>query len=229
MRTGFLSLPLELRLNIYNLTFGKSNAVFSAARKGDDNYSLFPVETVPLHETQRSSQLLRVCRTILLEAQPILYSTTRFHVIAQAFAGRLPCRVTNGHPTMSHVQHLIWQLDCDLLKHFYHDDLRLDPQALSQLKTLELRCRAETWRDSFMGEWCDREAFMKGRSQTIEFAKILRETMMNEGDEPVSLIEDRRQLDRGRMILRLERSQRHVLGDNVRKSTPSQLILLTEL
>lgn len=215
MATSFLSLPLEIRLNIYGLVFGDSNVIFGAKRKADDTYPLLPAETIALHDTQRSAQLLRVCSTILFEAQPVLYSKTRFHVIAHAFAGKLPYTVTNGHPSAPHVQHLIWQMDCDLMKHFYPNDLRLDPAALAELKTLELRCRADAWRNSFVGEWCDREAFVKGRNQMIEYAKMLQDAMSSGNGDGIVLVEDRREIDRGKVNLRLERSQKHLLVDSV--------------
>ena len=227
MESSFLSLPQELRLEIYNLVFGQSHVVLGAKRRGDDDYSLLPRETAPLHDTCRSSQLLRVCRTIYCEAQPLLYGGTRFHILAQAFAGKLPCTVTNGHPAASHIQHLTWQLDCDLLKHFYPEDVRLDPVALAQVRDIELRCRAETWRNSFMGEWCDREDFVRGRLHTINWAKTVRDVMTNGKTEDVSLVEDRSQLDRGRMVLRLVRGKPPVLMDNVSCPAPACRTLLT--
>ena len=228
MNTGFLRLPLEIRLTIYGLVFQDSNATFSAKRKADDTYPLLPADMIPLHGTQRGAQLLRTCKVVLFEAQPILYSRTRFHVTAHAFAGKLPYMVTNGHPTAPHVQHLVWQLDCDLMKHFYPDDLRLDSTALAELKTLELRCRAETWRNSFVGEWCDREAFVKGRDQMIDFGKILRAAMATQERDDITLLEDRRQLDHGRVVLRLESFHRHrVLNESVSASTLSGFTGLT--
>jgi hypothetical protein len=77
------------------------------------------------------------------------------------------------------------------------------------------------WRDSFMGEWCDREAFVKGREQTVEYAKILKDTMANGPDDVVRLVEDRGHLDRGRVILKVERKERE-LRDNVSAKSLSQ-------
>ncbi len=171
--------------------------------------SLLPAEIISLHNTHRSAQLLQVCGVILFLAQPVLYSSTGFHVIFQAIAGKLPCTVTNGHLAAPRVQRLIWQLDCDLMRHFYQDDLRLDLNALSRLKSLELRCRAETWRSSFMGEWCDCEAFVKGGNQTIHFAKLLSQSIVLGSDDCVTVVENRRQLDQGRVVLRLERLPTH--------------------
>jgi hypothetical protein len=212
---AFLDLPAEIRLSIYDLVFGNSNTVLSAKRRGDDRYSLLPAETTALHETHRSAQLLRVCKAIFLEALPILYSNTTFHIIAQAFAGQLPLTFTNGHPAASQVRQLVWQLDCDMMKHYYPDELRLSPTALVQLTSLELRCRAETWRNSFLGEWCDREAFVKGREQTIEFAKTIRSLMASGEDDCVALVEDRGQLERGQVILRLARGKPREVRETV--------------
>jgi hypothetical protein len=207
MAPTFLDVPVEIRLHIYSLIFEQRTAILSATRRADDHYSLVPAAASPLHRTQRSSQLLRVCKTILHEARPILYANTEFRVVAQAFAGRLPCSMTNGHPAAPHIQRLTWQLECDLLKHLYETDIDIDSTSLSQLKSLEIRCRAEAWRDSFMGEWCDRESFVTGRKQMINYASILKRLMTGANDKDVSLVEDQRQLNQGRVILRLLRNQ----------------------
>jgi hypothetical protein len=214
MAVGFLSLPAEIRLRIYGFVFNRAVAVHKVKRRGDDNYPMLPADVVPLQDTQRGAQLLRVCRTIFSEAQSILYGRTTFHVVVSAFAGRVPSTVTDCHPSIHRIQHLIWQLDCDLLKHFYPDDIHVESKDLSELMTLELRFRADTWRDSFMGEWCDREAFVKGKAGVIEYAQLLQKLMVGKNDQKVSLIENQRELERGRVILKLERTQRALL-DNV--------------
>lgn len=143
---------------------------------------------------------------------------------------KLPYMVTNGHPAAPHVQQMIWQLVCDLMKHFYPDDPRLDSTALPELRTLELRCRAETWRKPFVGEWYDREAFVKRRNQIIDFAKMLRVAMATEEHDDVTLVEDRRQFDHGKVVLRLEKLRRHrVLHDSVNTFSLPELTGLTEV
>lgn len=207
MAPTFLDLPAEIRLNIYNRVFERRTAAYCATRAADDNYSLLPAATSVLHDNSGCSQLLRVCKTVLHEARPVLYDKTEFYITVQAFAGRLPSSVTNGHPAAAYVQRLTWQLDCDLLKHFYESDLCIDHTSLAELKSLEIRCRAEAWRDSFVGEWCDRESFVKGRQQMIDYANLLKRLMSSNNKDEVTVIEDCRQLSRGRVILRLTRTK----------------------
>ncbi|OAP64120.1 hypothetical protein AYL99_00092 [Fonsecaea erecta] len=197
----FLDLPLEIRFEIYRLVFGHGKAVVEA-KSEDDSGALMPQLARFENHSPRSSQLLRVNKTILLEARPVLYANTVFHVISHAFAGRLPIRITDGHPCAPHIQHLIWQLDCDLLRHFYAEDLQLDLDEVAHWSSLEIRCRAETWRNSYLGEWCDREAFVKGRAQILEYAQVFHHAMSRSGGR-ITFAEDRRQLGRGRIILRL--------------------------
>ena len=229
MVAEFQSLPLEIRFKIYDLVFGASTVVLSATRTADDSYPLLPQKSVPLHNTQRSAQLLRVSKEILIEARPILYSKSRFHVIVHAFAGRMPCIVTDGHSAHPHIKHLTWQLDCDLMKHLYPEDLRIDPTALAELESLELRCRAEIWRESFMGEFCDREAFTRGRQQVIEYAQVLRDAMVRGRDDVVTLVEDRSQLGPGRVVLKLERKRKRALQESVSWSCLCAMSCLTTL
>ena len=204
---SLLELPAEIRLNIYRLTFGQGKALMSADCRGDIS-SLISASARLESNIERSSQLLRTCRTVLSEARHILYANTVFHIIvAQAFAGRIPSTFSNGHIAAPYIQNLVWQLDCDMMKHFYADDLRLDPASFSELETLELRVRADTWRNSFLGEWCDREAFVKGREQTLAYAATLKDMMVKGREGTVTLVEDRSHLGRGRVIMRISRGR----------------------
>ncbi|KIW30804.1 uncharacterized protein PV07_02504 [Cladophialophora immunda] len=195
-------LPLEIRLEIYRLVFGHAKVVVEA-KSEDESGALLPQLAEFGNHSPRSSQLLRVNKTILLEARPILYANTVFHIIHHAFAGKLPTRITDGHPCAPHIKHLVWQLDCDMLKHFYPEDLQLDLGEVARWSSLEIRCRAETWRNSFLGEWCDREAFVRGRAQVLEYAQVFHHAMRHRSGGRLTFAEDRSQLGRGRIILRL--------------------------
>ncbi|EXJ66575.1 uncharacterized protein A1O5_10245 [Cladophialophora psammophila CBS 110553] len=217
-------LPLEIRLEIYRLVFGRGKAVIQATSE-DDSCALLPQLAKFGNHSPRSSQLLRVNKTILLEARPVLYANTVFHVINQAFAGKLPTRISDGHPCASHIKHLIWQLDCDMLKHFYHEDLQLDLAGVGHWSSLEIRCRAETWRNSFLGEWCDREAFIRGRAQMVEYAQVFYHAMSSrKGGGRITFVEDRSQLGRGRIILRLNSGR---VGSAQQQSLDELLIIAT--
>lgn len=202
---GFLSLPLEIRLEIYSLVFGHGKVVIEAETE-DESGCMIPQKSRFENHVARSSQLLRVNRTILSEARAVLYSNTVFHVLSRAFAGKLPIRLSNGHSFAPHIRHLVWQLDCDMLKRFYPEEFELDAEEAGRWSSLEIRCRAETWRDSFLGEWCDREAFVMGRDQVLRYARIFHSAMSAQVGMRVSFVEDRSQLGRGRVILRVSNS-----------------------
>ena len=211
-RTTFFCLPYEIRTAIYAEAFGKtpskSRAVLISTRIDSDSLLPLPGTLSPEHRYScpRSGQILRVCRAIYDEALPILYSQTTFHVISQTFAGKLPSTFTEvGHPFSKHVKHLVWQIDCDLMKHLYSEDLRIASEDLMGLKSLEIRARAEGWRDSFLGEECDREKFVKGREQTIAYAAGLKALMQEGSTENTDLVEDRTFLGRGCVRLQLNR------------------------
>lgn len=213
MAFEFLSLPCEIRVEIYQLVFGSGKAIMEAKNE-DGNSCLIPQGSKLRNPAQRSSQLLRVSRAILDEARPILYANTTFHILSSGFAGKLPLKITNGHPLASYLKNWIWQLDCDMLKHHYPEDLCLDTAQAAQWNSFELRCRAESWRDSFLGEWCDREAFIAGREQVINYARILALVMSDSNHAEVDLTEDRSQLGRGRVIVKLFRRQANLKTQN---------------
>lgn len=217
MTVHFFDLPLEIRLNVYSQAFGKGHTFFKNERQDsgrDVNCpSLLPASAKVASCQPRSAQLLRVCKAILNEAQPILYASTVFLSGTQAFAGKLPVVITSGHPTIKHIKHLKWQLQCDLLKRFYPDDVQVSEDDMRSFQTLELRCEIDSWRDSFCGDWCDRAEFVKGRAQIIDFARLLK-TRMEGGSRFVMLVEDRSGLSRGRVVLRLSR-RRTILTEDV--------------
>ena len=202
MASTFFRLPLEIRLDIYDLAFGHGKAIIEVKIE-DDSSCLIPRHGTFQNRSARSSQLLRVSKAILDEARPVLYANTVFHVVNQVFAGKLPTRISDGHPCIPHIKHVLWQMDCDMLKHFYVGDSQLDLPAISQWSSFEIRCRADTWRDSFIGEWCDREAFLKGRSQVVEYARLLHKAMSGRTRNGLAFFEDRSQLGLGRVILKI--------------------------
>ncbi|KIW84716.1 hypothetical protein Z517_00104 [Fonsecaea pedrosoi CBS 271.37] len=203
---SLFDLPLEIRLDIFGLVFGQGKVVIESPAD-DDSCALIPRRAHFENHSSRSAQLLRVNKTILLEARPILYANTVFHVMNHAFAGKLPTRITDGHLCAPYIKHLVWQLDCDLLKHFYPEDLQFDLGEVARWSSLEIRCRAESWRNSFLGEWCDRQAFVRGKAQVLEYAQVFHHAMRRGKAGRIALVEDRSQLGRGRIILGLNSSR----------------------
>lgn len=203
----FLDLPVEIRLDIYKHAFGSGKIILTTSRSDTD--SLLPVAAAPQNHRPRSAQLLATCRTILHEARPILYASTTFQVMSHVFAGKWPSMFTDGSLMAPFVKHLIWQVDCDMMKVVYEEDLKIPGADLARLSSLEVRCRAETWRGSFLGEHCDRERFVQGREQAIGYAKYLQRRM----GEQVALVEDRTFLGKGCVMLRLQRGKRDILSN----------------
>lgn len=215
--TSLLDLPYEIRLQIYSDVFGHGITYVDGGRQdaGPNNNrpSMLPMPAEKSHRQERSAQLLRTCRTILKEARPILYKSTVFRSYSNAFAGRMPVQMTTDHATFRHVQHLEWSLHCDMLKRFDPADVQIEAEETKKLRSVQLDCQSENWRNSYCGEWDDRQVFVKGRQQVIDFAKIL-QVRMSTPKSPVMLIEDMQYLSRGRVILKLFRG-RYSVGPNV--------------
>jgi len=212
----FLQLPLEIRLDIYSHLFGDVVAHVDGGRQDTGTEaeapSIFAKPGSQLRRQQRSAQLLRTCKTILVEARPILYQHTVFRINFQAFAGRLPVKMTAENPSYPHVRHLEWSLSCDMLKRYDPTDIHIDDDEARHLQSLQLTCQAENWKGSFCGEWCDREVFVRGRQQVIDFAKVL-QSKMDSSARPVTLVEDVKYLSRGRVVTRLFRGSRAIRSD----------------
>jgi hypothetical protein len=224
MESSLWTLPTEIRLQIYDHVFG-SGKIILQTQDEDLSASLIPRSATCQNRSPRSSQLLRTSRAILHEARPILYANTTFHVVSHAFAGKLPTRITDGHPSAPYIKHLVYQVDCDLLKHFYHEDLRLDLADVANWSCFEIRCKADTWRDSFMGEWCDREAFVNGRAQVIEYARVFFQAMRDRQESSIALCEDRSQLGRGRVMVNVSQGSH---WQNQRRQSKSEQYTLIE-
>ncbi|RVX68196.1 hypothetical protein B0A52_08704 [Exophiala mesophila] len=220
MPQGLLNLPLEIRLQIYQLVLGHGK-IFVHVPTESDASCFLPPNSFIQNPGQRSGQLLRVCKVILSEARPLLYSNTTFHVMTHACAGGLPTRVTDGYIIAPHVKHLIWQLDCDNLTGYDPQDSQLDMSTIARWTSLEIRCRANLWQNSFMGELCDRETFVEGRAQLISYTRIFQSAMSTKiAPESIQLWEDRSQLGRGMVILKLH--QNH-LQTQLLSHTPDHL------
>ena len=114
--------------------------------------------------------------------------------------------MTNGNSTFPYAQHLQWQLNCDLLKHYDPAAVEISESDLGGLQSLLLACQAENWRDSHCGVWTDRATFIRGHEDFINFAKLL-QSKMNSSPKAVTLLENSVHLSRGRVVLRLVRGK----------------------
>jgi len=202
---NFLSLPVEIRLQIYSELFGDGKNVLDGGDRQQTSCfisgSAAPIAIAPC----RSSQLLRTCKTILFEARPILYDNTVFHVIRHTFAGSLPSSISDGHGTANQLRHLIWQVESDILKRWYEDDLRFETsEDWANLKTLEIRCRVDAWRGSYCGDPDDRQAFANGRDHVLKYCEHLLHGMSDSNEKTFQrLSEDCRFNGKGEVRLRL--------------------------
>jgi hypothetical protein len=212
---ALLHLPVEIRLQIYAEVFGIGKVILDG---GDHQQTscfvssmVAPIPTAP----GRSSQLLRTCKTILSEARPVLYANTVFHVIQQTFAGSLPSSFTDDHPSAMHIHDVIWQVECDILKRWYEDDLEFQRAAdWASLKSLEIRCRVGAWRESYCGDVDERASFATGREQVLKYGARLLDGM-GVGDKKTfqTLVEDRRFHGKGEMRIRLINSRWPLYSD----------------
>ncbi|KAH9810522.1 hypothetical protein Tdes44962_MAKER10415 [Teratosphaeria destructans] len=71
---GFLSLPAELRLNIYELVWSPPRPVHVRPHHKPP----YPHDNVPHHPPETPKSLLQVCRLIRKEALPIYYYNTEY-------------------------------------------------------------------------------------------------------------------------------------------------------
>ena len=212
---ALLYLPVEIRLQIYAELFGTGKVILDG---GDHqktscfvSSTVAPISTAP----GRSSQLLRTCKTILSESRPVLYANTVFHVIQQTFAGSLPSSFTDDQPSAMHVHDVIWQIECDILKRWYEDDLQFQKAAdWASLRSLEIRCRVDAWRGSYCGGADERANFATGREQVLKYGARLLDGM-GVGDEKTfqTLVEDCRFHGKGEMRIRLIKSRGSLYSD----------------
>ena len=213
--TPLLCLPVEIRLQIYGELFGSGKIVLDGGDhqqiSGFLSSTASPITTAP----SRSSQLLRTCKTILYEARPVLYANTVFHVIQYTFAGSLPLLFTGDHPSAKHVCDVIWQVECDILKRWYEDDLQFQKAAdWASLKSLEIRCRVDAWRGSYCGDFEERTEFITGREQVLKYgARLLNGMGSGNAKTFKRLVEDRRFHGKGEMRIRLTKSRGLLCSD----------------
>lgn len=115
-------------------------------------------------------------------------------------------RVFRGSASLArYVRKVVWQVECDMMKHFYVEDMCMDEADLVGLESVEFRVRSESWREGFLGEECGgRERFVGGREMVVGYGKLVGERMGGETE----VVEDRRFLGRGCVIVCVRRKGR---------------------
>lgn len=104
-----------------------------------------------------------------------------------------------------HVRHLVFQVDCDVLKKYYVEDFAFRHKELAMLDSLELIAKVDTWKGSFCGEDCDREGFVRGRNGMLEYGERLKSQLGKDVGGRVCLVEDQRFLGKGEVRIKLRR------------------------
>ena len=202
MACTLLGLPAEVRLNIYSHLFDEQQVFVDAGNLAGPAVML-PTRATPTRIPD-SAQVLRTCKTLRAEAEPLLYQHLTFHVSNNTFAGSLPYRVSEGNAIAPRIRHLVWQLQCDLLKKFYFEDLAITAEEVAQLDTLEIRCRCENWRDSYHKDAVPTEQFLRNRQQVVDYLKCLQAKAAAIGVVFI-LAEDPSLLKKGELRLRLSK------------------------
>lgn len=138
-----MHIPSEIRSLVYEFLFGTN---FTALLVTINDNSCFPTllpELDPASAIHRSSQVLRVCRTIYLEALPILYDETRFHISQRTFAARIPCEYGNTGGFATNARRVNWTMNCDILLALHDDQLPRSKEGFDRLRELRLEFRID--------------------------------------------------------------------------------------
>ena len=171
MACTLLGLPTEIRLNIYSHLFEEETVLLDAGNHAGPSVAL-PARTLPARSPE-SAEILRTCKSLRGEAQPLLYQKLTFRVTNNNFAGSLPYRLTDGLAIIDHVKHLIWELHCDFLKKFYFEDLAIPGEDVANLDSFEIRCRCENWHGSVGKTAVATEQFIQNRQQIEDYLRCL--------------------------------------------------------
>lgn len=218
-----LNLPVEIRLQIYGLVFGQGETVLDAGEHAQISSFISGTAAPSSTAIGRSAQLLQTCKTVLYEARPTLYFNSVFHTIRQRFAGTLPSSFSDAHPGAKHMGHVIWQVECDILKQWNENDLHFDnADDWSSLQTLEVRCRLDAWQASYCDDQDGHVAFVTGREKVLTYCTWLLHAMKGaRGPAFQMLSEDCRFNELGEVRMRLT-SRRSAADPNVGGYTTSR-------
>ena len=135
-----MTIPIDIRLNIYGLVFGVDTATLEAQYIASENrnYSYL------LHK-QRSSQILQTCDKVCKEARVILFANTTFIVNTHADFHRLPYE-TNCLREPWMMKYLVWKIATnDLQKRWRTGDLHVSETLFPGLESMEIYCAGPTW------------------------------------------------------------------------------------
>ena len=115
-QSRLMTIPIEIRLNIYGFVFGVNTAILEAQYIASENrnYSYL------LHN-QRSSQILQTCGKVCKETRVILFTNTTFIVNTHAVPHETSCL---REPLM--MKYLVWKIATkDLQKRWKTGDLHV--------------------------------------------------------------------------------------------------------
>ena len=144
---SFLDLPLEIRINIYRELFGVREAIVDSHIIEDNTTVRRVFCTAEVDE--RSSQFLRICKTIQTEAESVLHENTTFKFTRQVDFVDYMQPDLDQIPYVSHIRHLEVDFKPQILQDI--------PQGFSELRKclrlakfetltdLKLTCHAIEW------------------------------------------------------------------------------------
>jgi hypothetical protein len=139
-QSRLMTIPMEIRLNIYGFVFGVDTAILEAQYIASENrnYSYL------LHK-QRSSQILQTCVKVCKEARVILFANTTFIVNTNADFHQLP-HETSCLRERWMMKYLVWKIATnDLQKRWRTGDLNVSKTLFPGLESMEIYCAGPTW------------------------------------------------------------------------------------
>ena len=206
MGCTLLELPTEVRLNLYSHLFDEQKILCDAGNDAGSGVML-PTRATP-NRAPKSAQILRACKLIQEEAEPLLYQKLVVYVSNNTFAGSLPYRLSDGVAGAHKVKHIVWQLHCDLLKKFYFEDMVISSEDVVGLDSFEIHCQCEGWRDSIGKNVITTARFAQNRQQVVDYLKCLQTKAADIGVQ-FDLGEDQSFVRKGELRLRLSKQLRH--------------------
>ena len=140
----FLTMPTEIRLNIYNHVFGVDTAVLDFQLIDGNHRMIGRNHTYLLHKP-RPTGILLASRSIYTEARPVLFAHTTFVVNKYADFHQLPwATCCLDQPWM--IKHISWTITTnDLQRRWNNGDLSVTQPSFPGLENLEMHCSAPNW------------------------------------------------------------------------------------
>ena len=134
-----MTIPTEIRLNIYGFVFGVDTTILEAQYIASENRHF----SYLLHK-QRSSQILQTCNRVCKEARAILFANTTLIVNTHTDFRRLPYETSCLRERWL-MKYLVWRIATnDLQKRWRIGDLNVSETLFPGLESMEIYCAGPT-------------------------------------------------------------------------------------